>query len=122
VNDDFSFKDLMVWQRAVVFTDQVIELTEKIAETKRHFRLIEQLESAVASISSNIAEGKGRYSKKEFVQFLFYARGSLFETISLLNVFKRRGRIETVDLERYETEGKEIGKMISGLINSIRSS
>ncbi len=83
----FNFEDLEVWQKAVEFAKKVINLTEHIDTGRKHYRLIEQLESSSASIALNISEGKGRYSKKEFIQFLCIARGSLFETVSLLEIF-----------------------------------
>lgn len=116
---EFAFKDLHVWQRAVDFADQVISETENLNSDKKHFKLIEQIEAAAASISLNIAEGKGRQSKKEFVQFLYIARGSLYETITLLNIFSKRNWIDQKTLDKYEEEGAEIVKMIKGLINAI---
>jgi four helix bundle protein len=86
----FSFEDLEVWQKAVEFARLVIELTEEIDTARRHYRLIEQLEASSTSIALNIAEGKGRYSKKEFIQFLYVARGSLYETITLLIIFHKK--------------------------------
>ncbi len=65
----FNFEDLDVWQKAIEFAKIVIELTEKINTGRRHYRLIEQLEASSASVAMNIAEGKGRYSRKEFIQF-----------------------------------------------------
>ena len=73
----FSFEDLEVWQKAIEFASKVIGIAENTQTDRKHFRLIEQLESASTSIALNIAEGKGRYSKKEFIQFLYIARGSL---------------------------------------------
>lgn len=86
----FSFQDLDVWQKAVEFANEVISVVDKLNTDRKHFRLIEQLESAVTSIAMNIAEGKGRFSKKEFIQFLYIARGSLFETITLMEIFNKR--------------------------------
>jgi four helix bundle protein len=63
----FSFEDLEVWQKSIEFAYKVIQLTEKIDTDRKHYRLIENCESAASSIASNIAEGKGRYSKKEFI-------------------------------------------------------
>jgi four helix bundle protein len=81
-----KFKDLQVWQKTIDYADQVIEMTENLNTKRQHFRLIEQLESSAASISQNISEGKGRYSKKEFVQFLYFSRASLYETVTLINL------------------------------------
>jgi len=86
----FSFEDLEVWREAVDFADRCIELTGRIGSGRGRFRLLDQLENAATSPALNIAEGKGRFSKREFVQFLFIARGSLFETVTLLEIFRRR--------------------------------
>ena len=67
----FQLKELTVWQRSVDFADKVIGLAENLDTNSRHVRLIEQLESEVASISHSISEGKGRRSKNESVQFLY---------------------------------------------------
>ena len=116
----FSFEDLEVWQKAVEFANNVIHLAENIQTDRKHFRLIEQLESASTSIALNISEGKGRYSKKEFVQFLYIARGSLYETITLLIIFHKNKWIDDNQLEELKAFGDEIGKMLSSLINVIR--
>lgn len=118
----FSFEDLEVWQKAVEFADKVISLVEEIQTDRKHFRLIEQLEASSTSVALNIAEGKGRYSQKEFVQFLYIARGSLYETITLLTTFQRKKWIENIRFEEMKTFGDEIGKMLSSLIRSIKNS
>ena len=118
----FSFEDLEVWQKAVDFADRVIGVVNELDTDRKHYRLIEQLESSATSVSMNIAEGKGRYSKKEFVQFLYIARGSLYETITLLMLFHKRNWINGAQLDALKSFGDEIGKMISGLIRSIKTS
>lgn len=118
----FSFEDLEVWQKAIDFADKVISIIDKLNTDRKHYRLIENIESAAVSIASNIAEGKGRYSKKEFIQFLYIARGSLYETITSLIIFHRKNWINDIQLEETENLADEIGKMLSSLINSIRNS
>lgn len=54
----FKFKDLLVWQESIDFADKIIETTENLETNRKHFRLVEQMESCGASIP-----GKGRYSK-----------------------------------------------------------
>ena len=119
---NFAFKELQVWHRAVHFADLLISMVDELDTGRKHFRLIEQLESAVASVSQNIAEGKGRHSKKEFVHFLYIARGSVYETVTLLNIFAKRNWIDNHRLEELEKEAMEITNMIKGLINSIQRS
>jgi four helix bundle protein len=116
---DFGFKKLKVWQRALDFADQVIELSENLETSRKHYRLLEQIEAASASIPQNIAEGKGRHTDKEFKQFLYYSRGSLFEVVTLLNLFHLRNWISDAQLKELEIKAEEVGKMLNGLIKSI---
>ncbi|MFA5093345.1 MAG: four helix bundle protein [Candidatus Omnitrophota bacterium] len=116
----FSFEDLEVWQKSIDLARTILAITESLSNRGKHFRLIEQLESASTSIALNIAEGKGRYSKKEFIHFLYIARGSLFETISLLIILSKNNMITDSQLEELRNRASEAGKMISGLINSIK--
>jgi len=118
----FSFEDLEVWQEAVDFADRCLDVTDRINDTRRHYRLLGQLEGAAVSPALNIAEGKGRYSKKEFVQFLYVARGSLFEAATLLLIFRKRkwiGENEHLELKRAAIR---LGRRISTLINAVRKS
>jgi four helix bundle protein len=116
---EFAFKELLVWQKAIDFADKILDAIENIYSSRKHYRIIEQIEASSISISNNIAEGKGRNSQKEFVQFLYIARGSLYETVSMLTLFKRRGWIKDVEYNQFEIEALEIVKMIKGLINSL---
>ncbi|HZD59765.1 MAG TPA: four helix bundle protein [Anaerolineae bacterium] len=120
VQVQFSFEKLEVWQKSIEFTSRVISLVETIEADRRHYRLVEQLEASSASIALNIAEGNGRYSKKEFIRFLYIARGSLYETISLLVIFHKNSWISTSQLDELKTFGSEIGRMISGLIKAVK--
>ncbi len=101
------------------FVDVVLEIADNISSQRKHFRLIEQIESSSTSVPQNIAEGKGRNSQKEFIQFLYIARGSLYETVTLLNVFYRRKWISTETLHSLESQAYEIASMLKGLINSL---
>jgi four helix bundle protein len=114
-----SYKDLQVWQKSMVFADEVIQLIDEMETPRKHYRLFEQLEAAVTSVPMNIAEGKGRNSKKEFVHFLYIARGSLYETLTLLEIFKMRGWLNNENFTELENKSNEIAKMLKGLINSI---
>ncbi len=115
-----GYEELLVWQRAVEWACGIINLSGELKTDRKHYRLIEQLESACTSVAMNIAEGKGRYSKKEFVQFLFIARGSLYETITLLEIFRKQGWIEPTFFNKIKSEATEIAKMLNSLISSIK--
>jgi four helix bundle protein len=114
-----AYKDLQVWQKSMQFANAVIDVTEKLTTERKHFRLVEQLESAATSVPMNIAEGKGRYSTKEFVHFLYIARGSLYETMTLLDLFKLRGWILPASFDLLQTQSDEIARMLNGLIRSL---
>lgn len=118
----FGYEDLDVWNRAVDFAVKVIELVETIDTGRKHYRLFEQIEAASTSVSMNLAEGKGRFSKKEFVQYCYIARGSLYETMTLLEIFKRKDWISAEKFSSLKSEGIEIASMIKGLINSLYKS
>ena len=86
----FSFENLQIYEKALDFSVSVIDVVDKLKTPRNHFRLVEQLESSATSISLNIAEGKGRFSKKEFKHFLYIARGSLYETVAMLQIFLKK--------------------------------
>jgi len=118
----FAYENLDVWHKAVDFSVSVINLVDSLDTSRKHFRLLEQIEASSTSISTNIAEGKGRFSKKEFVHYCYIARGSLYETITFLEIFKRVGWISESDIIPLRKEAISIASMIKGLINSIKKS
>lgn len=117
--DQLAYKDLKVWQKSMDLVDQVINVIDEIETHRKHYRLIEQLESAATSIPLNIAEGKGRISRKEFVHFLYIARGSAYETLTLLEVFRRKNWLSEENFQALEISTTEIIKMLKGLIKAI---
>ena len=117
-----SYKELLVWQKSLTFANDVISLIDNLETDRKHFRLIEQLEAAATSVPMNIAEGKGRESKKEFVHFLYISRGSLYETMTLLEIIKMRGWLNNEAFHNLQQNSNEIAKMLKGLINYISRS
>ena len=116
----FTFQELKVWEKSVDFAEVVILLIDEMDMPRKHYRLIEQLEAAATSPAMNIAEGKGRQSTKEFIQFLFIARGSVFEVVTLLTVFNRLHWLEKAKLDELLDQAEEITKMLNSLIKSMR--
>lgn len=115
----FVFEELKVYQRGIEFSTNVIDAVEQMATPRKHYRLVEQLEAAATSVVLNIAEGKGRYSKKEFRHFLYIARGSLYETIAMLQIMLKKKWIKHDAYQKIYADAEEISKMLSGLINSL---
>jgi len=116
----FPFEKLEVWHLAVDLTETVLSLLEAFPQNK-YSRLVGQMEAAASSIAQNIAEGKGRQYKKEFIQFLYVAEGSLFEVLTLLEIFKRRGLAEKKQTDEIKKQAEIIDRKLHGLINSLRS-
>jgi len=116
----FSFQNLKVWHKAVQFAEKVIRTIDELNAPRKHYRLIEQLESASTSVAMNIAEGKGRQTTKEFIQFLYIARGSLFEVVTLLVILEEVGWIEAERVMHFQKLAEEITKMINSLIKSMK--
>jgi four helix bundle protein len=116
----FPFEKLEVWQLSVDLADTVLALLEELPQN-RHIRLISQMEAAATSPAQNIAEGKGRQYKKEFIQFLYIARGSLFEVITLSKIFQKRQLFDEHAASDIRRRCEEIDRKMNGLINSLRS-
>lgn len=114
-----AYQNLKVWQKGMEFANAVIDVAENLESARKHYRLVEQLESAATSVPMNIAEGKGRHTKKEFTRFLYISRGSLYETMTLLELFEMRGWITNELFRLLEAQANEIAKMINGLIRSL---
>jgi four helix bundle protein len=83
-----SFQDLIVWQKAMDLTESIYVLSKK-GPLSRDFELKKQLQSACVSIASNIAEGHGRFSRKDYARFLSIANGSTNEVITQLILCRR---------------------------------
>jgi len=118
-NPQIAYKDLQVWQKSIEFASNVIQTLENLNSDRKHYRLIDQLESDVTSIPMNIAEGNGRISKEEFIQFLKVARDSICGTLTSLKVFLRQDWIAKDIYSEHETSSIEIIRMLKSPINSI---
>ena len=114
------YKDLIVWQKSIEFASKVIDHAENLASNRKHYRLVEQLEAAATSIPMNIAEGKGRYSTKELKHYLIIARGSLFETMTLLEIFQQKSWIPEKDFLQLTQQAIEISKLITAFHHNLK--
>ena len=116
MNTECRFKELIVWQKAMDLVDEVYLLQRGFPKPEV-YGLGDQLRRAVVSIPSNIAEGHGRGSRKDYVHFLSIARGSVYETITQLNIAKRQGYLKDISLA--ESHANEIARMLNALIRSL---
>jgi len=110
----FLFDKLEVYQKAVDLADRITTLTEKFP--KGTYYLSEQLNRAVLSIPLNIAEGNGRFHRKDRQNFFRIARGSAFECVPILELCRRKGLVNPRQLDYFLKQLDEISKMLTGLI------
>jgi four helix bundle protein len=111
-----NYRDLIAWQKAKALALNVYRCTRRFPKDEI-YGLSSQMRRAAVSVPSNIAEGKGRYSQKEFVQFLYHARGSLLELESQLSIARDLEYIDLPVFENLESETEELGRILNGLIN-----
>jgi len=114
-----SFKDLEVWQLSHQLVLDVYKLIEEFPK-QEEYRLTSQLVRAVISIPTNIAEGKGRSTVKEYLHFLIIARGSLEETKYLVLLSKDLNYVNTDKYTKLDEQLNLIGKKLNALINALR--
>lgn len=113
-----SFRDLRVWQEAMQLTAAIYKGTVGFP---RHevYGLSSQMRRAAVSVPSNIAEGKGHRSDKEFSHFLFHARGSLPELQTQLLIAEELEYLPQEDAKRLLAKCEDVGRALAGLINSL---
>ncbi len=112
-----NYKDLIVWQKAMDFAEHVYAVQRTFPAEER-FGLCDQLRRAVVSIPSNIAEGRGRDTAKDFSHFLTLARGSLNEVTTQLELAARLGYLPSA--VGLDGEAQEIRKMLNAMIQRLR--
>ena len=114
-----SYRDLLVWQKSMVWVEGVYRLSRSWPSDER-FGLISQTRRAAVSVTANIAEGAGRRTTGEFLQFLGISRGSLAETETLLILSARLGYSDDQTNQGLLADADELSRMLASLIASLR--
>ena len=112
-----NYQDLKVWQKAIELTSEIYRLV-KLLPIEEQYALSDQMRRAVVSVPSNIAEGRGRGTNKEFVRFLLMSRGSLWELSTQLVICEKLHYLNQDQLSDARQLILEISKMINALANS----
>lgn len=110
----FRFEKLDVWHKAIAFADLVYSVSRQFPDDER-FGLTSQMRRASVSISSNIAEGSGRTSDKDFARFLEIAYSSVLETLSQAHIAQRQAFLKEADFRQLYVKSEELTRMLSGL-------
>ncbi len=114
-----SYRDLVVWQKAIDFVEPVYLATRDWPKEER-FGLTGQVHRAAVSVPANVAEGQGRGSTRDFLHFCNIATGSLHEAETHLLIAQRLGYLDDQACETLLDQAAEIGRVLHGLKNSLR--
>ena len=115
-----SYKELDVWRKAVDLVILVYSVSKNFPSEEK-FGLTSQIQRAAVSVPSNIAEGWGRSSTIDYIRFLRMSKGSLLELETQMIIAERLDYLESVQAEELCFKIEEIGRMLNGLIMSLKS-
>ena len=111
-----TFEDIKAWQASRVLAKMVYETVKSNNGSSNDYKFREQIQSAAVSIMSNIAEGFSRRTTKEFIQFLFIAKGSTAEVQSQLYVALDQSYIDDEKFDELYSKSDEVARLLSGFI------
>ena len=114
-----SYRNLKVWKKACAFAVAIYPTTATFPKSET-FGLVAQLRRAAVSVVCNLAEGQGRWSHADQCKFYYMSRGSLLEVETQLLIACDLGYIDTEKRDALLEASGEIGRMLNGLISSVR--
>ncbi len=115
-----SYRDLRVWQQAMKLAVEIYRATESFPKQEL-YGLTSQIRRAAISVPSNIAEGKGRHTDREFSPSLFHARSSLLEVETQIELARELRYLKEEEAAALFKATTAVGSSLTGLINSLRS-
>jgi four helix bundle protein len=113
-----SYRELIAWKKSMDLTEAIYTATRDWPKDEV-YGLTNQIRRAAVSIPSNIAEGQGRFSPKEFMHYLIIAHGSLLEVETQALIGQRLGYLPSETAEHILTCTSEVGRLINGLFRSL---
>jgi four helix bundle protein len=112
------YRELIVWQKAIGFVKSVYLATNDFPKTEIYC-LASQIRRAAISIPSNIAEGQGRSTTRDFLHFLSMSQGSLMEVETQITIAEQLGYLKKEQESALLASAAEIGRLLNGLSNSL---
>ncbi|WP_119792489.1 four helix bundle protein [Flavobacterium anhuiense] len=113
------FRKILVWQKSISLVTNVYKATRTFPKEET-FGLTSQIRRSSISIPSNIAEGSGRESNKDFLRFLYISLGSLFEMQTQLEIAKNIIYISEEEFNLLYEDSREIERMLASLIKKVK--
>ena len=114
-----TFKDLVAWQKSFAFSVRMYEISQRFPREER-YGLTAQLRRAAVSIPSNIAEGYSRDTTRDYIRFLWMARGSLAECETQLLICKQLRLAPAEEIDGLLRDVSEITRILNALIRSLK--
>ncbi|HNF49896.1 MAG TPA: four helix bundle protein [Chitinophagales bacterium] len=119
IKSNVTYKNLILWQHSMELVTSIYTVTKTFPESEK-FKLISQFNRAVVSIPSNMAEGYGRASAKNYIQFLKISIGSVYKVETLLLISKKLNYLSSEKYIKFQNLLEEISELLNGLISSIQ--
>jgi four helix bundle protein len=114
-----TFRNLVAWQKAKTLAKDIYVVTRGFPK-EEVYGLTIQMRRAAISVPSNIAEGKGRNTRKDYCHFLMQARGSLYELETQIELAVDLGYVESESARSLVSQCDELGRILNGLIRSLQ--
>jgi four helix bundle protein len=114
-----SFRDLLVWQKAMALAERVYQFSKELPRDDQ-LVLGHQIRKSCISVPSNIAEGFGRHSTPEYIHHLRFSKGSINEVQTQVELARRFGLGREAETATIITDAEEIGRMLNGLVQALR--
>jgi len=115
-----SYRDLVVWQKAMDLVTEVYRVSKKFPKDEL-FGLTGQMRRAAVAVPSNIAEGYGKSSRKEYIYFLSNARGSLLELETQMLIASNLSYLKESEVDDLLSLVSQVGRIIHGLLSSLKT-
>jgi len=116
---EFIYQKLDVWQKAVELSLAIMKTIGQQRENAAGAGLIREIEASATRVATCIARGKACYYRTDFIRHLNQARSALYETMTLLEIFRRRGWISDEAYQEFEKRGNQITAMLVRLIKTV---
>ena len=116
---EFIYEKLEVWKAAVDFGLKIMKLAADKSEDPNLKTVLKEVQKSALNVSAAIAKGKGYPSKHDFAKHLYRSRGSVYETMTLLEILKRKQAISEDQYAQFGEAGNKVGAMLGGLIKSM---
>ena len=113
-----SYQDLLVWQKGLELAYLLYEITRLFPQEEK-FGLTSQIRRAAVSVPSNIAEGQAKYGKKEFIRYLYIAKGSLAELDTQCLIARKLDYVEEPQIKPILLQIDELQRMLYSLIEKL---